>query len=164
VTTPGSLSSRSPAAGSAFLLDSCVYLDAMRGRLPDAVERSLVTCIANHSALCLGELTQLFGRLDPSHPTTPSVLAEIAGTLSDIPAHRVARPSRRAFGEAGMPAGLIDRVTHEAQDNGARFNDCILYLQAIENGWTLLTRNIRDFDLLDQLLPASRLLFYRQSA
>lgn len=50
------------------------------------------------------------------------------------------------------------------QDNSARLNDCILYLQAIETGCVLLTRNIGDFDFLDQLLPGSRVMFYRQPA
>jgi hypothetical protein len=44
----------------------------------------------------------------------------------------------------------------------ALLNDAILYLQAVENGQMLLTRNIREFDWFDQLLPRNRLLFYRR--
>lgn len=42
-------------------------------------------------------------------------------------------------------------------------NDASLYLQALERGWIVLTRNLRDFDYLDQLLPAGRVLFYEQA-
>jgi predicted nucleic acid-binding protein len=42
-------------------------------------------------------------------------------------------------------------------------NDASLYLQAMERGWIVLTRNLRDFDYLDQLLPAGRVLFYEQA-
>jgi hypothetical protein len=45
----------------------------------------------------------------------------------------------------------------------ALFNDACLHLQALESGWVILTRNVADFDLLDQLLPAGRVLFYEQA-
>jgi hypothetical protein len=35
-------------------------------------------------------------------------------------------------------------------------------LQALERGWTVLTRNVRDFDCFDQILPADRVLFYQR--
>jgi len=39
--------------------------------------------------------------------------------------------------------------------------DCVLFLQAQKLGFTVLTANVSDFDLLLQLLPAGRALFYR---
>jgi hypothetical protein len=39
-------------------------------------------------------------------------------------------------------------------------NDAILYLQGVENGHTVLTRNICEFDCFDQLLPSDRVLLY----
>jgi predicted nucleic acid-binding protein len=44
----------------------------------------------------------------------------------------------------------------------ALLNDATLYLQAIEQGQTVMTRNVREFDWFDQLLPSNRVLFYRQ--
>jgi predicted nucleic acid-binding protein len=41
-------------------------------------------------------------------------------------------------------------------------SDAAIYLQAIEQGQTLLTRNVREFDWFDQLLPRNRVLFYSQ--
>jgi predicted nucleic acid-binding protein len=46
-------------------------------------------------------------------------------------------------------------------DRQPLLNDAILYLQAIEQGHTILTRNIADFDALQQLVPEGRTLFYR---
>jgi hypothetical protein len=40
-------------------------------------------------------------------------------------------------------------------------NDALLFLQARETGCALLTANLSDFDLIDQVLPGSRLLLYR---
>ena len=49
--------------GAPVLLDTTVYIDTLQGRSPDALDQliSLRTC--NHSAVCLSELTHLWGRL-----------------------------------------------------------------------------------------------------
>jgi hypothetical protein len=128
------------------------------------VDELLAARIVNHATICLAELTHLFGRLDPAHPGTKSVLLEIRGTIEDIPGHRLASPSPTAIGEAGMLAGLVARLSGADRTEGpALLNDASLYLHALERGWTILTRNIRDFDFLDQLLPAGRVLFYEQT-
>jgi hypothetical protein len=42
----------------------------------------------------------------------------------------------------------------------AALNDAILYLHAMANGQTVLTRNVWDFDVMHQILPEGRILFY----
>lgn len=41
-------------------------------------------------------------------------------------------------------------------------HDCVLFLQAQKLGLTVITRDVGDFDVLMQLLPAGRVLFYRR--
>ncbi len=41
--------------------------------------------------------------------------------------------------------------------------DCVLFVQALKLGFTVLTANIGDFDLLLQLIPGGRALFYRRT-
>jgi len=41
-------------------------------------------------------------------------------------------------------------------------HDSVLYLQAQKLGFTLLTANLADFDILLQLILSGRVLFYRQ--
>jgi predicted nucleic acid-binding protein len=48
-------------------------------------------------------------------------------------------------------------------DSPTLVNDSSLYFQALKRGWIVLTRNVRDFDYFDQLLPADRVLFYEQA-
>lgn len=43
-------------------------------------------------------------------------------------------------------------------------NDAAMFMQALENGFTMLTRNISDLDFMEQLVPAGRVLFYRQAS
>ena len=150
-------------AGPELMLDTSVYIDNLQGRVPRNVEDLLIARISNHSAICLAELTHLFGRLDPRHPETPSALRELRGVIEDdIPHHRLTAPSTRAFGEAGMLAGLTIRLTGRSKDQ-ALLNDAILYLHALERGCVVLTRNLADFDMFHQLVPTGHVLFYRQA-
>jgi predicted nucleic acid-binding protein len=147
-----------------LLLDTCVYIDMLQGRAPDRVNDLLEARVSNHSTVCLSELTHLLGHLDPARKGTKAVLDEIRITIQDIPARRLSSPSAAAFGEAGMLAGLVTRLSGANPDGRpALLNDASLYLQALENGWIVLTRNLRDFDFFDQLLPAERVLFYERA-
>jgi predicted nucleic acid-binding protein len=152
------------SAGAELLLDTCVYIDVLQGRTPPEVDNLLDVRIVNHSTVCLAELTHLFGRLDPAHPETKGVLREIRRTIEDIPSHRLSPPSETAMGEAGMLAGLVTRLSgSDRSERSPLLNDAGLYLQALGHGWIILTRNTRDFDYFDQLLPANRVLFYEQT-
>lgn len=63
-----------------------------------------------------------------------------------------------------MLSGLVARTSGADSSSGqALLNDASLYLQALERGWVVLTRNVRHFDFFDQLLPADRLLLYEQA-
>ena len=169
--TVGSMQRRRPAdlplvqapidAGAELLLDTCVYIDVLQRRTPAGVDDLLEARILNHSTVCLAELSHLFGRLDPAHASTRTVLREIRRTIEDMPSHRLSAPSATVVGEAGMLAGLVARLSGIDRGEGpSLLNDASLYLQALEHGWILLTRNARDFDFFDQLLPADRVLFY----
>ena len=137
-----------------------MYVDLLGGKTPYLVDALLRARVVHHSAVALAELTHLFGRLEPDHPGTPGILAQISGVLDDIPARRLASASTTVLAEAGMLAGLTARLagrTHDIQ----LLNDATLFLQARESGRALLTRNVADFDLFDQLMPGSQLLLYR---
>jgi len=152
-----------PSGGLELLLDTCVYIDILQRRAPERVKRLLAARLSNHSGVVLAELTHLFGRLDPRDDRTRKVLAEISGVISDMPAHRLLAPSLNVVGEAGILAGLAARLSNvESGREQALLNDATLYLQAVDSGQTLLTRNIREFDWFDQLFPCDRVLFYRR--
>lgn len=147
-------------AGREILLDSCVYIDVLTGKMPVAVKRLLQARLINHSTIALSELTHLFGALDPTHTGTKDILRVIGETIDEMPAQRISAPSVRASGEAGMLAGLVARLRGQKNDK-ALLNDALLFLQAAEMGCDLLTGNIADFDCFDQLLSGNGLLLYR---
>ncbi|MET3581990.1 putative nucleic acid-binding protein [Mesorhizobium robiniae] len=156
-----------PPVGGVLLLDTSVYLDVLQGRTPEAVDDLLTYRLCHHSAVCLAELTHVFGRLNPAHKTTKTVLKAVNETIEDIPAHRLHAPDATAWGRAGVVAGLLFRLGHLPKGEGheRRFlNDALIHHQAGLLGATVLTGNIRDFDYLNQLVPSVRVIFYRTVA
>lgn len=149
--------------GAQLLLDTCVYIDVLQRRVPDSVKTLLAARLCNHSCVAVAELTHLFGRLDPGDRRTAKVLAEVASVIADVPLHRLKPPSLNVLGEAGILAGIATRLAQVDPGRHQSFlNDAILYLQAVEEGQTVLTRNVREFDWFDQLLPSHCVLFYRR--
>ncbi len=163
--------SRRPASALAFmddvdlvgpdlLIDTSVIIDVLQGKAPEKVDQILSARTAYHSTVVLSELTHLFGRLDPKHPETPTTLRSLKATIAGIPGHRLIAPTVRISAEAGILSGLIARMVSRPQDQ-TLLNDALLHCQAITEGFVLMTGNISDFDLLDQLMPG-RVIFYRK--
>jgi hypothetical protein len=153
-----------PAIGVPLFLDTSVYLDVLQGRSPVEVDRLLTYRLCHHSAVCLSELTHAFGRLDPKHSATKAVLETIAATVEDIPEHRLHAPDTAIWGQAGVLAGLLYRLSNLPKGEGheRRFvNDAIVFLQARQLGAGVLTGNVRDFDFLSQIIPSGRVILYR---
>jgi predicted nucleic acid-binding protein len=150
--------------GPALLLDTCVYVDALGDGLPPIVEALLRTRALIHLSVVIGELSHNFGRLDPRHPKTHTHLCELAEMIGDIPRHRTEDSIRASvLLEAGIVAGLVYRMGgFQPGQEVAALNDACIYLHALDRGYTVLTRNIRDFDYLNQIVPAGRVIFYRQ--
>jgi predicted nucleic acid-binding protein len=146
--------------GPELMLDTCVYIDVLQGRTPAAVDDLLQLRIVNHSTVALAELTHAFGRLDPAHADTRKTLRELSATIAAIPAHRLSAPTARTSGEAGMLAGLVARLS--GRPSGIELlNDATLLRHGAETGCTVLTRNVADFDLMQQVTTGSSVLFYR---
>jgi predicted nucleic acid-binding protein len=151
------------AAGPPLLLDTTVYIDTLQGRAPADVDRLLRCRVVQHSAVCLAELTHVFGRLDPAHRSTRPALAAVADALRAIPPHRLAAPGPRVWGEAGILAGLAFRLGgYQRGQERALLNDALVLLQARKQGCALLTANIADHDRLRRLAHGSLVVFYQR--
>lgn len=153
-----------PLAGPPLLLDTCVYIDVLEGTAPASVDRLLQARTCMHLSLALGELSHNFGRLAPGHPRTREYLAELEAVIRDIPPHRIDQDiSAGVVLEAGVLAGLVYRLGgFQPGQETAALVDAVLYLQALEKGCVVLTGNLRDFDFMQQILPAGRVAFYRK--
>lgn len=145
-----------------LLLDTTVYIDALKRRLPAAAARAMALAVCHHSCVCLAELTHAFGRLDPRHPGTGPAWRQIRGIISEMPPYRLFAPDPDTWGTAGILAGIVFRLSgYSTGQERACLNDALIYLQARKLGCTVLTRNAADFDRLQQLVPDGRILLYR---
>jgi hypothetical protein len=152
-------------AGPALLLDTCVYIDQPYDRTPDLVDRHTETRQVKHSPVAIQELMHTVGVLSPDDPRTPRVVAEIRGIVRSMPRYRIYVPDVDVLGRAALLAGIVCRIQGYAADHKFRtLQDCVLLLQAQKLGLTILSANVADFDILLQLLPSTRILFYRRDA
>ncbi len=149
-------------AGQELLLDTCVYIDGLQGRARDIVADLLDIRQSNHSSVAVQELMHTVGVLDPQHPGTKVAVRQIGMTIHAMQPHRTFAPDSDVLGRAALLSGMLCRLQGYQRDARLRaLQDCVLFLQAMKLGFTVLTANVSDFDYLLQLIPSGRALFYR---
>jgi hypothetical protein len=149
--------------GAPLLLDTCVYIDQMQGRTSTFVDQLVEARQVHHSTVAIQELMHTVGVLDPDDPRSINAIAAIRLVIESMPSHRTVTPDADILGRAALLSGMLCRFQRYAKDQRLRaLQDSVLFLQAFKFGFTVLTANISDFDMLLQLLPAGRVLFYRR--
>jgi predicted nucleic acid-binding protein len=144
-----------------LLYDTTVYIDVLQGKFPQSYELLLRATDAWHSTVTAAELAAPCGRLDPLHPATASVVKQILAVLEARPQYRTISPDREIWFEAGVLSGVLSRLQqYAAVDRRRVLNDALLFSTARKHGLAVLTRNIKDFDLLQQIDPSGQVLFY----
>lgn len=144
-----------------LLLDTTVYVDALQGKLPEYAEIVFRAASLWHSTVTEAELAALAGLLDPAHPETARVTAQVVASIELRPAHRILTPDRETWREAGILAGLLARLQQYGKSERRKaLNDALILLTAAKHGCAVLTRNVADFDLLMQLDTSGQAVFY----
>jgi predicted nucleic acid-binding protein len=149
--------------GQGILLDTCVYIDQMQDRSPPTLDDLIAQRQVNHSTVAIQELMHTVGVLNPSDTRTAAVVAEISKQIKAMPSHRVFAPDLEVLGRAALLSGILCRLQGYEKDGRLRaLQDCVLFLQARKLGLAVLTVNVGDYDILLQLIPTGRALFYRR--
>ncbi|HKV91921.1 MAG TPA: hypothetical protein VJW20_05170 [Candidatus Angelobacter sp.] len=144
-----------------LLYDTTVYIDILQRRFPFDAELALRSAEAWHSTVTEAELAALCGLLDHTRPGTRAVVEQVSAVIERRPWHRTIAPDREIWQEAGVLTGLVGRLQQYAKTERHRMlKDALLFSTARKYGLTVLTRNIHDFDLLQQVQPSVRVLFY----
>jgi hypothetical protein len=139
------------------MLDTSVYLDVLQGRTPRPVDELLTLRVLHHSSVALTELARLFGRLDHGAAGAAQALEALSEVIDAIPGWRLSTPGVRTCGEAGMLAGLAERL---GTDGARLIERATLLLHAAETGRVLLARRSKALDCLQQLAPRAQMLVY----
>ena len=145
----------------ALLLDTTVYIDELQGRLPRDVELALRAARLWHSTVTECELSALAGLLNPDHAGTRRAIDQVIASIEHRATHRIVNPDREVWRDAGILAGLLARLQQYGKPERRKaLNDALIFLSAAKAGLTVLTRNVAGFDLLSQIAPWGRVLFY----
>jgi hypothetical protein len=148
-----------PSAG--LLLDTTVYLDAMRFGLPREIAMLIRRNPLSHSAVACAEIAIAIGHLDPRHPSSFSHRGALENLLQGIPIDRVVAPSPDAWTEGAVVAGILARTQgFPRADRRELLFDALLLLTSVEQDAFLVSRNIRHMDLLLRLKPEAKVLLY----
>jgi hypothetical protein len=103
------------------------------------------------------------GVLNPSDARTEGVIAEIGKQIKAMPPHRNFAPDIEVLARAALLSGFLFRLQGYVKGGKLRaLQDCVLFLQAQKLGLVVLTANVSDYDILLQLIPTGRALFYRR--
>lgn len=134
----------------------------MQGRSPKILDDLITQRQVNHSTLAIQELMHTVGVLDPSDARTATVIEVIGKQIRAMPPHRIFAPDTEVLGRAALLSGILCRLqSYEKYGKLRALQDCVLFLQAQKLGLVVLTANVGDYDILLQLIPTGRALFYR---
>jgi predicted nucleic acid-binding protein len=144
------------------LYDTTVYVDILQGRFPQDGEAMLRATEAWHSPVTEAELAATCGLLDPAHSKTREIVKQVAAVIDRRPSYRTITPDAEVWREAGVLSGILARTQGYGKEQRRRLlNDALLFATARKHGCAVLTRNLRDFDFLEQLDPSGRVMFYK---
>ena len=148
-----------------LLYDTTVYIDILQGRFPVDGELTLRASEAWHSPITEAELAVTCGLLNPTHAGTPGVVEQIAAIIDRRPRHRTIIPDAGIWREAGILSGMLARTQgYGKEQRQLVLNDALLFESSRKYGCTVLTRNVVDFDFLQQLVPSGRVMYYKVGA
>lgn len=145
------------------MLDSSVYINQMQARAPAILLDLIKQRHVNHSSIAIQELMHTVGALDPADKRTLGVISEIRKHIQAMPEHRIFVPDADVLGRAALLSGMLCRIQSYSNDRRLRgLHDCVLFVQAQKLGLVVLTANVSDYDIMLQIFPVGRVLFYRQ--
>jgi predicted nucleic acid-binding protein len=141
--------------------DTNVYIMDAAGVLPDAAAALISRALLFHCAVCLAELAVGVANADPDLPGWAAQRDHYAELFDGIPSHRVLTPDAQTWTEAGIVAGTLARSQgYQRHQRKECLNDAAVYLTAAKAGLAVLTADAADFDLIQQVAPEGRFVWF----
>ena len=115
-----------------------------------------------NSSVCVAELAAGVGHADPALPTWRPMREHYKAVIEKMQPSRIITPDSVVWSEAGLIAGVLARIqNYQRQQRLDCLNDALILLSAARVGLSVLTENRKDFDLIQQLVPAVRFIHYQ---
>ena len=149
------------AAPLALVLDTNVYIGRASGRLSGKLRDLIDGALLFHSSVALAELATGIGNADPAAPRWPTLRDHYADLFAAVPATRLLTPDAQIWADAGLIAGLLARIQRlQPHQRKECLNDTLILLTAAKAGLAVLTSNRGEFDLIQQIAPEVRFVYY----
>jgi len=148
-------------ARTLVLPDTTTYIHSGKKKLPPHAVQWLKWPV-RHSSVALGEVAYPLGRLDPADSRTPARIAYLEEMLAEILPNRIIAPDEDMHLQAGIIMGIIARLKAlPAGDHKKHLNDVLIAMTADKIGATVITANVADFMLIQQIVPTLKVAGYR---
>jgi predicted nucleic acid-binding protein len=122
-----------------ILIDTCIWIDVEQGKLTPAE----IVAVAGNEAVFLSPITIAELKFGAECAATPTIRQQRLAALAKIrikPILRIDETTGEIFGS------LAAQLKMSGKTHRPRIQDIWLASQAIQHGFTLLTRNLRDFE------------------
>jgi predicted nucleic acid-binding protein len=150
-----------PEGRPALLLDTNVYISAAAGAFPDAAAAVVERALLFHCSVCLGELAIGVANADPTRPGWRAICNHYAALIEAVPESRLIVPDDQTWLDAGVIAGTLGRTQgFQKHQRKKCLNDALIFLSAAKAGLPVLTANRDEFDLIQQLAPEGRFIYF----
>ena len=146
---------------SPILVDTNVYIYIAEGMLPPSARRLVERGLLFHCSVCLAELTVGVANADPSRAGWKELRDYYSGIAAAIPPSRLITPDADIWVEAGLVAGTLARTqNYQRHQRKECLNDALILLTAAKAGLPVMTANRDEFDLIQQLAPQCRFIYF----
>ena len=143
------------------MLDTNVYINIAAGRAGEAVRDAVDRAILFHCSVALAELATGVANADPSRPKWPQMRDHYVALFAAIPGSRLLTPGPDTWVDAGIIAGMLARTQgFQSHQRKECLNDTLILLTAAKAGLAVLTADRGDFDLIQQIAPEGRFIYY----
>lgn len=145
----------------ALLLDTNVYIRSAAGNLPEPVSLLVDRGLLFHCAVCVAELTTGVANADPARPGWKNLSSYYQTLVESFPPSRLLTPDAQIWAEAGLIAGILARTQNfQPYQRKECLNDALIFLTAAKAGMPVLTSNRDEFDMIQQMAPQGRFVYF----
>lgn len=143
------------------MLDTNVYINRAAGRLDLALQAVIDGALLFHCSVALAELAIGVANADPARRSWPATRDHYAALFAAVPASRLLTPDAQVWAEAGVVAGMLARTQgFQPHQRKECLNDALIFVTAAKAGLPVLTGNRDEFDLIQQIMPEGRFIYY----
>lgn len=146
---------------AAILVDTNVYIRSAAGTLPAAAAELVDRGLLFHCSVCVAELSTGVANADPTHAGWKKLRDHYGRLAASLPSTRLLTPDPDIWTEAGLVAGTLARTqNYQRHQRKEALNDALIFLTAAKAGLPVLTANRDEFDLIQQIAPHGRFIYF----